>query len=928
MATVTGTFGDEKVVLNNAATEATLELLLKSIKNIPGASPADKKKLQKNTEELAESTGNASDDLDDLATAADEAEGSLSSIGSGFSKVGGAIGGFAVGMFNATSKITDLAAGFMTGSDRLSDLTEGIPIIGQITSALDANLDVYRQVSSVGATFGNSMADMRIAAARSEMSLTGFQDMISNNAESMAVLGGTVSDGAARFGRLSQELRTSDVGQQFMGMGMTMSDLNEGMADFISLQARQGRIGQMTDRELREGTQGYIEELDKLARITGKSRKEQADLIAQNQAQANVAAMRSKLEGERLQNFDASMAAASGISSEFGTVMADLGDGVAQTEFAQKLQSQVPEFGTLAEQMAAGEVSSEEFAQRIQQLAPQLEGFRDELGGAATSALMGQAGFDSLLAGITDISNFAAKAANPGEVEEEQKRRNTITEELGGFSQTITSIRSRITEAFLTSGVFESITDTLGGFLDHLSENEGSIDGIMKGILDAMQPVVDWFSNLISDIQEFGFKDTLVKLFGDITDVIKTTLFGGLTGNQQQEQSALESERTALQQSGPMQGSAAQGKEKRLAEINARLDELKQKGEGGGILSGILGDFVLPSAFKAGGALVAGGAVIAGISLLAAKFALFSPPSPAAAGVAVITGMLVGTGAAILAAGKGIDLAGDGIQKVSAGLQTMSELKDVSKLQDIGTALGGLGDGLLKLAKGGILESISSFFGADSPFEKIVDGVNEFGDIDEGALTALFMTSSNLSSLQKVTDSLDTNPLDQFTDSMVKLVGSGALVRLRDLTGDNSPLPEFANDLNSLASVNVESVNSVASAVNNLQGLQVAGENLDSSSINEYTQAVRTLTEELKNLNTELAGGEQGFFDKLNPFSKEDSKSAGQAMADSQNSGNLQQDSVNTTLNNILAVLMASNDMNKKQLGAARAMSGNLYQGF
>jgi len=851
MATVTGTFGDEKVVLNNAATEATLELLLKSIKNIPGASPADKKKLQKNTEELAESTGNASDDLDDLATAADEAEGSLSSIGSGFSKVGGAIGGFAVGMFNATSKITDLAAGFMTGSDRLSDLTEGIPIIGQITSALDANLDVYRNVSSVGATFGNSMADMRIAAARSEMSLTGFQDMISNNAESMAVLGGTVSDGASRFGRLSQELRTSDVGKQFMGMGMTMSDLNEGMADYISLQARQGRIGQMTDQELREGTQGYIEELDKLARITGKSRKEQADLIAQNQAQANVAAMRSKLEGERLQNFDASMAAASGISSEFGTVMADLGDGVAQTEFAQKLQSQVPEFGTLAEQMAAGEVSSEEFAQRIQQLAPQLEGFRDELGGAATSALMGQAGFDSLLAGITDISNFAAKAANPGEVEEEQKRRNTITEELGGFSQTITSIRSRITEAFLTSGVFESITDTLGGFLDHLSENEGSIDGIMKGILDAMQPVVDWFSNLISDIQEFGFKDTLINLFKDITDVIKTTLFGGLTGNQQQEQASLEAERTVLQQSGTKQGGAGAGQRQRLEEINARLNELKQKGEGGGILSGILGDFVLPSALAAGGALAVGGAAILGLTALSGAFAALGNPA-AMAGMAAVAGLLVGTGAAIMLAGQGINLAGDGIQKVSTGLQEMSKIKDVQKLQDIGASLGGLGTGLKDLATGGALESITSFFGADSPFEKIVDGVNRFSEVDNSAFNNL-MTTSN--SLQKLTD------LD-----------------------------------------------------------------FDAGGMKAYTEAVKDLTVALEGLNNQMDGGEQSLLDKINPFS--DSGSNSGSTAANQNSGNLQQDSVNTTLNNILAVLMASNDMNKKQLGAARAMSGNLYQGF
>ena len=69
--------------------------------------------------------------------------------------------------------------------------------------------------------------------------------------------------------------------------------------------------------------------------------------------------------------------------------------------------------------------------------------------------------------------------------------------------------------------------------------------------------------------------------------------------------------------------------------------------------------------------------------------------SAVAAGTLVITGLLVGTGAPIMLAGKGIDAAGEGVKKMADGLDQMSQIKDAAKLKDIAGALGDMGTAML-----------------------------------------------------------------------------------------------------------------------------------------------------------------------------------------------------------------------------------------
>lgn len=994
---VTGTIGDEQVKLENAATEATLQLLLDAIKNMPGASDAERKEAAEATQEFADNTSDAADASEEFADATGEAADASFALGSAFGKAQNLIGGFASGIFSVTNKMAGMAATFMTGGDTIDDVFGEFRALQPLTRVLQSNIDTFRSVSATGANFGNSLLDMRIAAANAQVSLSNFQSMVSNNSESMAMLGGSVSDGAKQFGQLSADLRTSEAGEMLMSMGYTIEDLNDGLGKYIELQARQGRLQQMSDQQLREGSEDYLKQLDALAKITGKNRDQQAELINENAALANVAAMRSKLEGEQLQNFDSSMALASDMGDEVGTVFKDLADGIPQTEFGKKISALVPGFADLAEAAGRGEISQAEFAERMQDVAPEMSQFRDQLGAAGIQALGGIDGMQSFFDSIVRMEEFAAKAADPGEIEEEQARRNEITQALTGFEQSISTIRSKIVHTFITSGVFESITDTLDNFADSVSPED--VEAAMDGLMPVFEDFGHWLGGLIDDIKEFGIVEVLQDQLGNIGQWIKEILFGaapGLSDQEQEQQQSLEQQRQGLQselQAMPdtdvgAVGRVRQEKAKEIERINRQLTRLDENAEGSeGVLSGLFDNFAVPAALTAGGALAAGGAAILGLTALKGVFAGFSAP-PVAAGVAVITGLLVGTGAAIMAAGKGIDFAGDGVGKIADGLDRMSQLKDVAKLTEIGTALGSMGEAIVDLAFGNVIDAVTKLFGAKGPFDKIVAGVNKFKEVDDRAfdvitetgtalanvstasqrmnvdaitgfasavrqlgspdlvghlksmvgadsplqkmrkdiaefasldrssLDSLSMVTLNLQDLNAVSQNLNAEPLDNYTNAMLKMSGSGLVDSLTSMFGGKSPIQDLANDLDKLANID-------SSATKNLESLANINQTLDSAPIEDYTSAITDLTEALQNLNTELANDNDTLFNQ-NP-------SAGNMIAQqnqTQSQDTQQLERLNSIMTDILAVLMQSNDVSRRQLRSTRSLTSDLHRGF
>lgn len=516
------------------ASEATLERLVKILEKqnrsggSTGASGEDVKKLAKESKDASKEVGDFSDEIAETTTFVEDLGSAASKAGSGLL---GLAGSALSGLYNSA---TGLATEFINGGDRMSDFSRHVPLVGGVLTSVvgyfEDGVDSFRTLSENGASFGNSLIELRAAAANANMPLDMFTETIASNAKSMLFLGGSVTEGAKRFGSLTNSLRNSQ--EDFLGMGFTMESLNEHTAGYLELQARLGRLQGMSQQQLTQGAGDYLKELDRLAKVTGMSRKEAEQLMQQQAQEANVASIQSRLSGEALQNFQSGLAFVESQMPGLSGAFKDLADGVAQTDVGQKIAALSPGLAKLFGQVGKGEVSLQELQQGLKDNLPALTKLRDSMGGAAVSALMGEAGFGELFQSIYQADEFLGKTFDPKRAEEEQKQRDEATSTLAGFEQVIANVRSAFTTAFINSGVLELIGKQLADSGTFFAETaKGMADGIkdvfesdkFKSVVANFRTILenlkDNFGAILSDLMNFNFKEALNKLFSGTTGI-------------------------------------------------------------------------------------------------------------------------------------------------------------------------------------------------------------------------------------------------------------------------------------------------------------------------------------------------------------------------------------------------------------------------
>lgn len=444
-------------------------------------------------QKASKSTGKYTDEINNTTTA-------LQDFGRGLKMIGGMVSG-AFGM--AATSAQGLAMELISGGNRMSDFLQHIPIVGNalggLTSMLEGQVDNFRDLSEVGAGFGNSVLGLTRAATDAGMGVAQFSEFVGQNSQNMMLLGGTTTEGAKQFGQLTRQIRNSN--KDFQGMGFTFEALNEHTVEYMDQLAMQGRLSGMSQDQLRKGSEDYLMQIDRLAKVTGKSRKEAEALLKKQSAEANVQVMASKLSGKALENFQSNIAFVDSELPGFSNAIKDMADGVAQTPLAQKLASTIPGFQDLQVQMANGSLSQEEYAKKMAAFGPQINDFVKSMDPAMVQSLMGKDGFGEMMSGMAEYNKFSTKYrdADFKKMAEEQKERDKMTKQLAGFETKIAEIRAKIMKALLDSGVLDKLGDKFGDLLKWFTENgEGLTDSIGKVMEDALV-YIDEFAGFLKD---------------------------------------------------------------------------------------------------------------------------------------------------------------------------------------------------------------------------------------------------------------------------------------------------------------------------------------------------------------------------------------------------------------------------------------------
>jgi len=700
---------DEVIISNvgkdGVASEVTLQRLVSALEKTKGLDAKGKKNLEdlsKQAKKTKEQFTSFSDEIEKTTTIMEDVGNTLKKAFTleNFGKVLGFAAGTA----------TNFGKELLRGSTELTDFTQHIPLIGGSLGVLNdyfqSSLDTFRQLSDSGAAFGNNMLAMRQAAAQSGLSLEQFAEIVATNASSMGLLGATTSDGAARFGKLSKTLRSQENG--LLSMGFTIEGVNEGFASFINLQAMSGKLRGQSDRELIAGAQNYLTEVDRLAKVTGQSRKQIQEEINGRMQAANFNVLAARLQGDALENFTLNTQHTSSMLGQgMADVMTDLGDGVAQSDFGRRLAAVVPGLSDLAEANARGEISQEEYQRRLKALAPQIVAFADNLGAAGVQQLQGQAGFSEFMDSVAKARTYTQRLADANAAQVEQQKRSDVTKGLSEFSQNLLNVRTKLEDAFIRSGLADAIgtalvkfgdilvnvIDYLGNFAQKLAD--GEIFSALGGVLlDGVKAIFENPGTIAAVVGGIAALFAAKAVVGALAGAFKSTITNTVSGVAGKLFGGGGASPTAPTSKGG--GKSGAGAAKMAG--NA--------GKGIGNFVGQMGAGVMKGA-AAGLKAFANPQVLVGATILAGTITVIGAGIAAAAW---LTGKALPTFTEGLKSFEELDGAA-----LSAAASGMIDLSLAMAAFGAGTAVAGLGSMI-----GGITEGIGKLFGAEDPIDKLV----------------------------------------------------------------------------------------------------------------------------------------------------------------------------------------------------------------
>lgn len=447
--------------------------------------------------------------------------------------------GFGNGLLDGSASASQLSGVFVALGGNVG---LAAAVISKLISIQEENFAAYQKISSAGANFGGSLTELRLAAMKSYLTLEQFGSLVKNNTNNLITLGGSVNSGAKAFAQYSNSILSSNLGNQLFSLGYTAEGANDAMATYLGAMGVNNAEQLKNDKTLRQGTANYLEELDRLAQVTGKSREELNEKMKKEKLDADIRMTAARMpQKER----DAFMANVRYMTTMYGDAGKDMAVAQAQgraviTKEGQMLSAIAPkardayaEMDRAAKQYGVG---SKEYiaAQNKVSLAMQ-----EGLGKVPTTVLSANDAFkglstavgttaDQQMAGLTSQEAFAKRDK---EIADETAKRKLS--EASNMSTVMTTLKELGTTVMtILTPVLRALTVPLGLLFAGISYLLKPIAWLVEGIVALQDKYATPLMNAFKSITE-SFKSAWEKLSASLEPIIAPfrKLFGTNTGN-------------------------------------------------------------------------------------------------------------------------------------------------------------------------------------------------------------------------------------------------------------------------------------------------------------------------------------------------------------------------------------------------------------
>jgi len=508
------------VEAKNAASEATLQAILKAIKKQPLGPPG---------EPGPGSPGGGGKSVNALYAAAHNA-------GAGFKKLSGtvkSVTGVFVGVGEAATKTIEKFALVGDSVENAADVFSGIPLVGTVFKAVATSAakvtDSFQAATASGATFGGSIQQFAGSASAAGMTMDKFAQLISKNGEALRLLGGDTATGAKRFAAISKTLRTSS--NELYNLGYSTEDVNQGMANYTKYLGQTGKLGNQTNAQLASGAKNYLKEMDLLAKVTGESRKDQEDarakLLNDAQFQGKVANMGAKA-GEAFANTVNMLPP--GLRDVAKDIMVT---GTATTEESQKFMAMMPKSAALMQKYAAitdagGTITAEMQNELNNMLAAEGESAKKQY------ATIGK--YNKDMAGVymntvqaSNIQNDAMKNATK-EQKEAAEKQATLAAAMEKNKQALSELSNTFQMALANSGILDLMMNAFQ-FLANLTQTylipafnimAAIVTSVGGFLLENLKPVFEWLTGFIRETLYPAFLKLAGFIVVDVLPILKS----------------------------------------------------------------------------------------------------------------------------------------------------------------------------------------------------------------------------------------------------------------------------------------------------------------------------------------------------------------------------------------------------------------------
>jgi hypothetical protein len=501
------------------------------------------------------------DSVDRFAKSYADQTAKLLSIGGG-TRTGGGGGGAAVGaslegvFASAVGGLSKLAGGTFdttTALGLMRGALEKVPLAGSSVALMfgtfgegiiNANKSL-NEMGKGGVDFGNNLGLMTMSITGARITIDEFQSMMQKGSTAVTALGGNATRGATAFLELSKEIQETKIVQDLVESGVSTKELND--LTLITMMNR--RRLDVTDEAQRaaaiESTSKLAQEMDIIAKLTGKSREQQQRDLEAGLLKAEVQATLNQLDDEARINYMNMRT----IVGPLGQNIQDLADeivtgGVRTAEGTARMAALGPagrDFeAALKQQMAA----TTEDQRKAADLAL-MKSKADIAAYQASEAFATQVRFDTTIVGqmakqqqqqnldgqaaagrANEVARIMAEARQKGETidraeamkrAEENLRARALEAQAGFENNKEAQEAAKVARALnATNAFFKDQTAGMGENLEKLNKTVG-------GVLASQNSLVTNFNGLVSRVKQ---EDAALAQSGIFTNLLKAAKIG------------------------------------------------------------------------------------------------------------------------------------------------------------------------------------------------------------------------------------------------------------------------------------------------------------------------------------------------------------------------------------------------------------------